>query len=108
MPIFSGISVSVLVDGQPLPEYAVAVDSSSSPAKIEAWIPSETGKKFAFRFRAGDDKQSYGAKGVVFAVEVDGHRCGAFWAGDISTTLNNLNGEASSKVGLPLTLWSIF
>ncbi|KAF5357898.1 hypothetical protein D9756_001414 [Leucocoprinus leucothites] len=40
-----GFSAWVVVDGRPLPEYLVAVDSSAN--RVSCWIPSEEGKAFS-------------------------------------------------------------
>ncbi|KAF5380992.1 hypothetical protein D9615_004073 [Tricholomella constricta] len=44
-----GFSAWIVVEGKPLPEYLVAVDSSKN--RVSCWIPSEEGKNFAVHWK---------------------------------------------------------
>ncbi|GLB34829.1 hypothetical protein LshimejAT787_0203940 [Lyophyllum shimeji] len=44
-----GFSAWIVVDGKPLPEYLVAVDSNAN--RVSCWIPSEEGKHFAVHWQ---------------------------------------------------------
>jgi len=44
-----GFSAWIVVDGKPLPEYLVAIDSNAN--QVSCWIPSEEGKPFAVHWQ---------------------------------------------------------
>lgn len=94
MPNVAGVGAWVLVDGQPLTEYSVSIDSNSVPAKCEAWLASESGKRFGFRFSA-DIEPAYNT--FAFKTEVDGQITGTFMTQairDVHTTFN-VGGDVS-------------
>ncbi|KXN88551.1 hypothetical protein AN958_07187 [Leucoagaricus sp. SymC.cos] len=66
MPTFKGLSISVEVDGQPLPEYQTFSDTVTR--EVRCFIPSRTGKEFGVK--VGNCMQTMQTKAIV---EMDGH-----------------------------------
>ncbi|KAF8077820.1 hypothetical protein FPV67DRAFT_1463135 [Lyophyllum atratum] len=86
-----GFSAWIVVDGKPLPEYLVAVDSNAN--RVSCWIPSEEGKNFAVHW------QDHGAQvDTCSFITLDGFVVpGRFLFGDGEASRQGVRTSASTE-----------
>ena len=71
MVYFQGLTISVVVDGQALPEYSDEEPEDVRPNSMNSYIESQAGREFAIRF-TWDRFLFNGCVGITCDVLVDG------------------------------------
>ncbi|KAI9014052.1 hypothetical protein DFJ74DRAFT_681106 [Hyaloraphidium curvatum] len=74
MPSLAGFSASIIVDGEPLPEFGGELDVEGATLRRSVFVPSETGKRFQIHVKSSGGSGTH----AVFEVFVDEREAGQF------------------------------